>query len=101
MYKLKKYQKIHVNRSLNMASIHSVGFDMDHTLVLYNRENFESLAFHETVKKFIANGYPEELGKLRFDPNFVIRGLLVDRQRGNLLKVDAHKYVKIGFHGHR
>lgn len=101
MQKLKKHQKIYVNRSLNMATILSIGFDMDHTLVLYNRENFESLAFHETVKKFLANGYPDELGKLKFDPNFVIRGLLVDRERGNLLKVDAHKYVKIATHGHR
>ncbi len=73
---------------------------MDHTLVLYNRVNFENLAFHETLKKFIANGYPEELSTLKFDPNFVIRGLLVDRERGNLLKVDAHKYVKVAFHGH-
>lgn len=100
MQKLKKHQKIYVNRSLNMGSIRSLGFDMDHTLVLYNRVNFESLAFHETLKKFIANGYPEELSTLKFDPNFVIRGLLVDRERGNLLKVDAHKYVKVAFHGH-
>jgi len=101
MQKLKKHQKIYVNRSLNLANIRSVGFDMDHTIVLYNRENFESLAFHETVKKFVANGYPEELLKLKFNPNFVIRGLLVDRDRGNLLKVDSHKYVKVAYHGHR
>ncbi len=101
MQKLKKHLKMYVNRSLNLASIKSIGFDMDHTLVLYNRENFEALAFHETVKKFVAHGYPEELLKLKFDPNFVIRGLLVDRERGNLLKVDAHKYVKKAFHGHR
>ena len=101
MQKLKKFQKIYVNRSLNMESIQSVGFDMDHTLVLYNRENFENLAFHATVKKFVEHGYPEELLKLKFDPNFVIRGLLVDRDKGNLLKVDAHKYVKVAFHGHR
>lgn len=101
MQKLKKHQKIFVNRSLNMRSIRSLGFDMDHTVVLYNRVNFENLAFHETLKKFIANGYPEELANLKFDPNFVIRGLLVDRERGNLLKVDAHKYVKLAFHGHQ
>src|SRR5690606_26147563 len=65
----------------------------------YKREAFEALAFRETLKKFIENGYPEELSKLKFDPNFVIRGLLVDIDRGNLLKVDAHKYVKIAFHG--
>ena len=99
MKKLAAQNKIYTNRSLNLESIKSIGFDMDHTLAVYNREKFESLAFRETVKKFIEAGYPQELAKLKFDPNFVIRGLLVDRNRGNLLKVDGHKYVKIAFHG--
>jgi HAD superfamily 5'-nucleotidase-like hydrolase len=97
--KLKKWQRIFVNRSLNMGNVRAIGFDMDHTLVSYNREAFEALAFRETLKKFIAAGYPEELGELSFDPNFLIRGLLVDMDRGNLLKVDGHKYVKHAFHG--
>lgn len=84
-----------------MESIKSIGFDMDHTLALYHREAFESLAFRETLKKFIKAGYPKELEKLEFNPNFVIRGLLVDRDKGNLLKVDGHKYVKVAYHGHR
>ena len=99
--KLKRWQRIFVNRSLNLGYIKAIGFDMDHTLAIYNRENFETLAFRETLKKFIAAGYPEELNKLKFDPNFLIRGLLVDMDRGNLLKVDGHKYVKIAFHGHK
>ena len=98
--KLQKWQRIFVNRSLNMGSIKSIGFDMDHTLAPYHRENFEALAFKKTVEKFVAAGYPEELSELNFDPNFVIRGLLVDRERGNLLKVDGHKYVKMAYHGH-
>lgn len=98
--KLKKWQKIFVNRSLNMSNIKSIGFDLDHTVITYNRENFEALAFHETLKKFIAAGYPDELMNLKFDSNFLIRGLLVDIDRGNLLKVDCHKYVKIAYHGH-
>ncbi len=97
--KLKRSQKIFVNRSLNMGRIKAIGFDMDHTLVTYNREAFEALAFTETVKKFIAAGYPPELERLKFDPNFLIRGLLVDMDRGNILKVDGHKYVKLAFHG--
>lgn len=84
-----------------MASIRLIGFDMDHTMVVYNRNNFEELAFKETLKKFIEASYPEELSQLKFDPNFVIRGLLVDMERGNLLKVDAHKYVKAAYHGKR
>ena len=82
-----------------MERIEAIGFDMDHTLLMYNREAFESLAFRETLKKFIEAGYPDELAKLEFKPNFLIRGLLVDMERGNLLKVDGHKYVKIAFHG--
>jgi HAD superfamily 5'-nucleotidase-like hydrolase len=82
-----------------MDRIKAIGFDMDHTLIMYNREAFESLAFVETLKKFIAAGYPEELGKLTFKPNFLIRGLLIDMERGNILKVDGHKYCKIAYHG--
>jgi 5'-nucleotidase len=82
-----------------MAHIKAIGFDMDHTLAVYRREQFEALAFRETLNKFIEAGYPEELSRLKFDPNFLIRGLLVDMDRGNLLKVDGHKYVKIAFHG--
>jgi HAD superfamily 5'-nucleotidase-like hydrolase len=99
--KLKQWQRFFVNRSLNLASIKAIGFDMDHTLAMYNREAFEALAFRETLKKFIEAGYPQELLRLKFDPNFIIRGLLVDRDRGNLLKVDCHKYVKLAFHGHQ
>jgi HAD superfamily 5'-nucleotidase-like hydrolase len=99
--KLKRAQRIFVNRSLNLGTVKTIGFDLDHTLATYNREAFEALAFRETLKKFIAAGYPEELGELKFDPNFLIRGLLVDMERGNILKVDGHKYVKIAFHGRR
>ena len=98
--RLKKWQRLFVNRSLNMGNIKAIGFDMDHTLVVYKREAFEALAFRETLKKFIASGYPEELATLAFDPNLLIRGLLVDMDRGNVLKVDGHKYVKVAYHGH-
>ena len=78
-----------------------VGFDMDHTLIPYIREEFEALAFRETLKKLINKGYPDELEKLKFKPLFLIRGLLVDSERGNVLRVDAHKYVKDAYHGYR
>lgn len=96
----RSWQKVFVNRSLNMEHIKAIGFDMDHTLAIYNSSSFEALAFEETLKKFMDNGYPSELAKLKFDPEFIIRGLLVDRERGNLLKVDGHKYVKTAYHGH-
>ena len=91
--------KIFVNRTLNFGHIKLIGFDMDHTLAPYH-QNFESLAFQETLKKFIADGYPEELSSLTFKKDYAIRGLIVDRERGNILRVDGHKYVKDAYHGH-
>ena len=99
--KLSKSQRIYVNRTLNFAKVQAIGYDMDHTLAIYNRPTFEKLAFEETLKKLIIEGYPEELLSVKFDPSYVQRGLLVDKHRGNLLKVDCHKYVKRGFHGKR
>lgn len=96
---IKLTEKIYVNRSLNFASVRAIGFDMDHTLAVYNHINFEELAFKCTLQKFVDNGYPEELALLKFDPSWVVRGLLVDRERGNILKVDGHNYVKYAYHG--
>lgn len=94
-------KRVFVNRTLNFANIKLIGFDMDHTLALYYQNTFEALAFGETLKKFVAAGYPAELLSLEYKNNYVIRGLLVDRERGNILKVDTHKYVKDAYHGHR
>lgn len=44
-------------------------------------------------------GYPEELASLKYDPDRYQRGLVIDKRRGNLLKLDRHKYVKVAYHG--
>jgi len=43
----------------------------------------------------------QELMEYRFDWRYMVRGLTIDKQRGNVLKVDRHKYVKIAYHGFR
>ncbi|RMZ54397.1 hypothetical protein APUTEX25_001973 [Auxenochlorella protothecoides] len=53
-------RRIFCNRSLNMAAVRAVGFDMDYTLAQYKPETFEVLAHDETVKKLVsAFGYPK------------------------------------------
>lgn len=99
--KIPKHQRIFVNRSLNFEKIALIGFDMDHTLAPYRKETFEALAFSQTLIKFLEAGYPEELSKLQYKPGFVMRGLMVDRERGNILKANGHKYVKTAFHGYQ
>jgi 5'-nucleotidase len=46
-------------------------------------------------------GYPEALLHAPYRTDFAIRGLLVDRQLGNILKMDRHRYVKKAYHGMR
>lgn len=43
----------------------------------------------------------QELTDYRFDWRYMVRGLTIDKKRGNVLKIDRHKYVKIAYHGFR
>ncbi|KAM3341811.1 5'-nucleotidase domain-containing protein 4 isoform X1 [Capsicum galapagoense] len=95
-------KQIFCNRSLNMKNIVAVGFDMDYTLAQYKPETFESLAYEGTVRKLVYNlGYPSELLEWSFDWSYMVRGLVLDKKRGNILKMDRHKYVKVAYHGFR
>nr|XP_027190573.1 5'-nucleotidase domain-containing protein 4-like isoform X2 [Cicer arietinum] len=95
-------KQIFCNRSLNMKNIVAVGFDMDYTLAQYKPETFESLAYQGTIKKLVYDlGYPSELLNWSFNWKYMVRGLVLDKKRGNILKMDRHKYVKVAYHGFR
>ena len=93
--------KIFCNRSLPMKSIRSVGFDMDYTLAMYKPETFERLVYTKTIAKLVSHyGYPKEILKsFQFDETYMVRGLVIDKKRGNVLKMDRHNYVKVVVHG--
>lgn len=91
---------VFINRILNMKKIKAIGFDMDYTLVRYKTENFERLAHQEALKKLCTiYGYPKNISSLEFDPQLVIQGLILDKKRGNLLKISRFGKVKTAFHG--
>src|SRR5829696_2761959 len=82
-------RQIFVNRNLRMERIELIGFDMDYTLALYHLRHLEDLAFQMTLDRLVRHmGYPEEIAGLRYDPEFVIRGLVVDKLTGNIFKMD-------------
>lgn len=93
-------QKVFVTRTLNMRKIKYIGFDMDHTLVRYHTREFEGLA-HEIMKKALVEkrGYPSEVLNLPFEYDLAIRGLVIDRKKGNLLKVSRHGAIRASLHG--
>lgn len=92
--------KVYVNRTLNLKKIKYIGLDMDHTLIRYNTENFERLSHTTIINKLISRkGYPTIVNKLQFDFSFALRGLVVDRKKGNLLKLNRYTAIRNSFHG--
>jgi HAD superfamily 5'-nucleotidase-like hydrolase len=91
---------IYVNRTLNMKQVAAIGFDMDYTLVRYDSEAFEEMTYREIKKKLISvKGYPEVLNELKFLFNLAIRGLVIDKPLGNVLKLSTYSKVKQAYHG--
>lgn len=91
--------KVYVNRTLNLKKIRYIGLDMDHTLIRYKSMNFERLCHAKVVEKLLKKGYPEEIKKLHFDEQFAIRGLVIDRAKGNLLKLNRYAAIRASYHG--
>lgn len=91
---------LYVNRTLNLKKIKYIGLDMDHTLIKYHSERFEELAYEQMKLKLVQkHNYPEEVLKLKFEYKRAIRGLVIDKNRGNLLKVSRYGAVREGYHG--
>lgn len=91
---------IYVNRTLNMKQINAIGFDMDYTLVRYDSEAFEEMTYQEMLKKLVENkNYPKQVAELKFQFNRAIRGLVIDKPHGNILKLSTYSRVKAAYHG--
>lgn len=92
--------QVYVNRTLNLKRINYIGFDMDHTLVRYYSQNFEALAHRVMIQKLVKEkGYPESVLKLNFNYDRAIRGLVIDKHLGNVLKLSRYAAIRVSFHG--
>jgi HAD superfamily 5'-nucleotidase-like hydrolase len=95
-------RQIFVNRNLRFDKVDLIGFDMDHTLAVYHKRRSEELAFAMTLARLVAvKGYPPDVGSIQYDPAFVIRGLIIDKQHGHIIKADRHSHVGRCYHGRR
>ena len=86
---------------MRLDQVKAVGFDMDYTLAIYRQDEMDRQSIEATVRKLVERGYPEELLTMKYRTDFPIRGLLIDRKRGNVLKMDRYRYVKRAYHGFR
>ncbi|KAL3727894.1 hypothetical protein ACJRO7_032612 [Eucalyptus globulus] len=90
---------IFCTRTLNLRSISAIGYDMDYTLMHYNVMAWEGRAYDYCMENLKNMGFPVD--GLSFDPDLVIRGLVIDKERGNLVKADRFGHVKRAMHGTR
>ncbi len=91
---------VYVNRSLNLKQIQMIGFDMDYTLVRYYSRAFEELTFQH-AKNYLVDelGYPSAVRDFVFDYDRATVGLVIDKERGNLLKLSRFGKIKQAAHG--
>ncbi|MEW6443286.1 MAG: HAD-IG family 5'-nucleotidase [bacterium] len=90
---------IFCNRTLNLRAIRAIGYDMDYTLIHYRVEEWEQRSYEYLKECFASAGWP--VGPLAFDPRLVCRGLIVDAEKGNLVKSNRFGFVKHAIHGTR
>jgi len=90
-------RNIFTNRTLNMQSIKLLGYDMDYTLISYHVKHLEEMAYEHLKEKLLELGWPIE--NLRYDPKMVIRGLVIDKKLGNIVKPNRFGYIKRAYHG--
>ena len=91
--------RVYCCRSLRLDHVRMVGFDMDYTLAIYDQPEMDQLQIRATLQRLVERGYPDELAELQCPTDFAIRGLIVDVRRGNVLKMDRYRYVKVAYHG--
>src|SRR5688572_11065573 len=90
-------RRVFCNRTLNMRSIQVMGCDMDYTLVHYDSQRWERSAYEYMKRAFVARGWP--VAGLEFDPDLVSLGLVMDLERGNLVKANRFGHVRNASHG--
>jgi 5'-nucleotidase len=94
--------RVYANQNVDMSKIEVVGFDMDYTLAAYHQSAMDELSLEATIDKLIKNcGYPDEIRDVKLDAAFIIRGLVMDKDTGNIFKMDAHRHVGRCYHGYQ
>ena len=89
---------IHAIHPVDFAEIDAVGFDLDHTLALYDDQAVNVLAAEETIGTLQLRGYSPASLPLEIVAT-VARGLSMDLLHGNIVKIGADGRVRLARHG--
>lgn len=77
-----------------------IGFDLDNTLARYKVGNMIEME-HDIISKYLVNkkGYSKKYLLKPLDHNFLIKGLIVDDENGNLLRIAPDGKIIQATHG--
>ena len=81
-----------LNSSENEVDTDRVLLLADYTLIHYDVNAWEGLVYQYGLESLRQAGC--NVDGLVFDPEMVIRGLIIDKERGNLVKVDRFGWAK-------
>jgi len=82
--------RVRVNRPVDPSTIRAVGFDLDHTLAVYDDDRVNALAAAETLFTLVDDRhYPEALRHINYDGRSTARGLHLDLGRALVTKLDS------------
>ena len=93
-------EQVFANSYVDLGRVDTVGFDYDYTLVTYTDELLEMIYDMSKERLVEKNSYPKEiLDELKFDKNFSIRGLAVDRETGWICQLSYTHKVAVAWEG--
>ena len=85
---------VFANNQLNLSDINIYGFDYDYTLASYTPNKVENFIHQNALKNLVNDKlYPRELLDIKYDNNFVIRGLHYDIENQLLMKLDSYSVI--------
>ncbi|XP_064639084.1 5'-nucleotidase domain-containing protein 3-like isoform X2 [Lineus longissimus] len=87
---------VFANNETKLADIDVYGFDYDYTLATYKRELHDLI--YELGREALVqlHKYPDNIKLLKYNPDFAVRGLHYDVQKGLLMKIDAFHNIQPG-----
>ncbi|XP_065344327.1 5'-nucleotidase domain-containing protein 3 isoform X2 [Cloeon dipterum] len=91
-----KPEAVFACNELDLGEVNVYGFDYDYTLACY-KPSLDDLLYElgrtNLINKF---KYPKEIADLKYIPNFAVRGLHYDIEKGLLLKLDSFLQIQLG-----
>jgi len=86
--------RVRVNRPVDPTTIRAIGFDLDHTLAVYDDDRVNTLAAAETLASLVEDRlYPDAVRDIAYDGRYTARGLQLDLARATVTKLDGARRV--------